>query len=78
MFGSLQIYGPHKTAERCFVRHLYQHPARQPPPGHNFYYYTIKDIKMQFEPGSKKSWVCDVFCRPVPPFLCNSEKERKI
>lgn len=43
-----------------------------------FYYYTIKDIKMQFEPGGKKSWVCDVFCRPVPPFLCNSEKERKI
>lgn len=34
---------------------------------------------MQFEPGSKKSWVCDVFCRLVPPpFLCNSEKERKI
>lgn len=35
-------------------------------------------FEMQFEPGGKKSWVCDVFCRPVPPFLCNSEKERKI
>lgn len=33
---------------------------------------------MQFEPGGKKSWVCDVFYRLVPPFLCNSEKERKI
>ena len=33
---------------------------------------------MQFEPGGKKSWVCDVFAAWYRPFLCNSEKERKI